>query len=124
LKTHTVLGCRDFSRLDIRCDAKDNPYVLEINPLPGLSPSMEHISFFPKIARINKINYERLINMMLDTSLKRIKSERIHMQLECICMILWSSCTMSCCPSISGIEGSSGKLLIQSIKFLQRKESL
>ena len=80
LKTHVVLGCRDFSRVDIRCDAKDNPYILEINPLPGLSPSMEHISFFPKIARINKINYERLINMMLDTSLKRIKSERIHLE--------------------------------------------
>jgi len=75
LKTHTVLQCRDFSRVDIRCDKKGNPYVLEINPLPGLSPSMEHISFFPKIARTNGIAYDRLISMMLNTSLKRINTK-------------------------------------------------
>lgn len=80
LKTHSAVGCRDFSRVDIRCDSKGNPYVLEINPLPGISPSMEHISFFPKIARMNGINYNRMIKMMLDVSLKRIVSEKINLE--------------------------------------------
>ena len=80
LKTHNVLQCRDFSRVDIRCDKKGNPYFLEINPLPGISPSMEHISFFPKIARMNGINYNMMIKMMLDVSLKRIFPEKINLE--------------------------------------------
>ena len=79
LETHAVLGCRDFSRVDVRCDKKGNPYIIEINPLPGLSPSMEHISFFPKIARINGINYDKLVSMMLSTAARRIKTEKLHL---------------------------------------------
>ena len=35
-----VMGATDVSRVDFRLDANDNwkPYILEINPLPGLAP--------------------------------------------------------------------------------------
>ncbi|MCA9926504.1 MAG: hypothetical protein KC421_29245, partial [Anaerolineales bacterium] len=38
--TFRITGCRDVARVDFRLDAGDNdkPYILEINPLPGLNP--------------------------------------------------------------------------------------
>lgn len=32
----TTLGFRDYARYDIRCDADENPYILELNSNPGL----------------------------------------------------------------------------------------
>ncbi|MEU2360492.1 hypothetical protein [Streptomyces noursei] len=34
-----TLGCRDAGRVDLRCDAAGEPHVLDVNPLPGLSPT-------------------------------------------------------------------------------------
>ncbi|MDP2920376.1 MAG: ATP-grasp domain-containing protein [Dehalococcoidia bacterium] len=36
LKTFKTLGCRDFARIDFRVSKDGIPYMLEINPLPGL----------------------------------------------------------------------------------------
>jgi len=40
-----VLGCYDVSRIDFRLDSSDNdrPYILEINPLPGLAPGLSDL---------------------------------------------------------------------------------
>ena len=39
-----ALGCRDGGRIDIRCDAEQGePFLLEINPLAGLSPSFSDL---------------------------------------------------------------------------------
>ncbi|MFH0831648.1 MAG: ATP-grasp domain-containing protein [archaeon] len=65
--------CSDFCRIDFRLDKKNNPSVLELNPLPGLSPSMKSISLFPKAARLAGISYNELIRKMLETSLRRNK---------------------------------------------------
>lgn len=37
IETFNALGCLDFARVDIRLDDKGNPYVLEINSMPGLN---------------------------------------------------------------------------------------
>jgi D-alanine-D-alanine ligase len=39
-ETFRATSCYDVSRIDFRLDANDNdkPYILEINPLPGLNP--------------------------------------------------------------------------------------
>ncbi len=62
LNAYSTLGCRDVSRIDIRCDEKEEPYFLEINPIPGLQP--EH-SDFPMIAKMVGINYEYLIGKII-----------------------------------------------------------
>ncbi len=70
-KAFRATGCKDFARIDIRLDRQNKPYVLELNPLPGLSPSLVNISFFPKAARLDGITHAELVNKMLDIALKR-----------------------------------------------------
>ena len=61
LATYRVLGCRDWSRIDVRLDAAGRPNVVEVNPLPGILPNPEDNSCFPKAARAAGIGYDELI---------------------------------------------------------------
>ncbi|MDP2654032.1 MAG: D-alanine--D-alanine ligase [Candidatus Omnitrophota bacterium] len=46
VKAHGVLGCADFSRVDFMLDEENNPFLLEINTIPGFTPT----SLLPKAA--------------------------------------------------------------------------
>jgi len=61
LATYRVLGCRDWSRIDVRLDATGRPNVVEVNPLPGILPNPDDNSCFPKAARAAGIGYDELI---------------------------------------------------------------
>ena len=61
LAAYTVLGCRDWSRIDVRLDAAGCPNVVEVNPLPGILPDPRDNSCFPKAARAAGIGYDQLI---------------------------------------------------------------
>ena len=37
LAAYHALECRDWCRVDVRCDAAGRPMVVELNPLPGHS---------------------------------------------------------------------------------------
>jgi D-alanine-D-alanine ligase len=65
-----VIGALDVSRVDFRLDVHDNykPYILEINPLPGLSPIISDLVIE---AAGEGIGHTDLVNMILDTSLRR-----------------------------------------------------
>ena len=65
-----VLGGADVSRVDFRLDRHDNdkPYILEINPLPGLAPGY---SDFPMIAERCGMDYPSLIGAVLSAALRR-----------------------------------------------------
>lgn len=65
-----VTGCRDVSRVDFRLDADDGdkPYILEINPLPGLSPGFSDLCLQ---ADAQGWRYEELINRILETAARR-----------------------------------------------------
>jgi D-alanine-D-alanine ligase len=68
LSAYKVLGCRDVARIDIRCDKNEEPYLLEVNPIPGLQP--EH-SDFPMIAKMVGIEYDELIGRIIELASER-----------------------------------------------------
>ena len=65
-----VTGGLDVSRVDFRLDVKDNwkPYILEINPLPGLSPGVSDLVIE---AQADGISHTELVNIILNTALTR-----------------------------------------------------
>lgn len=74
LELWEALRIRDWCRIDIRCDNEENPYVLEVNSPPGCTPP-EHdpASYFPLIARSIGIDYENLLQKIIETALERYK---------------------------------------------------
>ena len=77
LHAYAVLGCRDWSRIDVRLDAAGTPNVVEVNPLPGILPNPEDNSCFPKAARAAGLSYDELIQSCL-----RFAAERQGVALE------------------------------------------
>jgi len=65
-----VTGALDVSRVDFRLNAHENwkPYILEINPLPGLSPGVSDLVIE---AAAEGVDHTYLVNMILDTALER-----------------------------------------------------
>lgn len=68
---YKALRIRDWARMDVRCDANENPYIIEINPLPGILPNPEDNSCFPKAAREVGIDYDGLIQTVLNSAIER-----------------------------------------------------
>jgi D-alanine-D-alanine ligase len=67
LKTFEMLGCRDFSRIDFRVSADGKPYMLEINPLPGLGDYSDLIIMAVKLGW----KHEDLIASVFNAALER-----------------------------------------------------
>ncbi len=67
-----VTGALDVARVDFRLDAHDDwkPYILEINPLPGLSPGISDIVIE---AAAEGVDHTALVNMILETALRRFR---------------------------------------------------
>lgn len=66
-----VLSCRDWCRIDVRLDGHGEPHVIELNPLPGILPNPEEHSCFPQAARVAGIEYNTMINTVLDAAVRR-----------------------------------------------------
>lgn len=66
LAAHKALGCRDFSRVDIKLEG-DIPYVLEVNSIPGLTKQ----SLLPLSASGSGISFCQLINTFLQNAITR-----------------------------------------------------
>lgn len=68
--TFRVMGCLDVARVDFRLDANDGdkPYILEVNPLPGLNPDYSDLCLE---AAADGWRYDELINRILDEAVER-----------------------------------------------------
>ena len=72
-ETFVALDCRDVARVDLRMDEAGEIYVLEVNPLPGLTPGYSDLCL---IANAANIDYRMLIGEILAGGLKRMREKR------------------------------------------------
>ncbi|GAB4474403.1 MAG: ATP-grasp domain-containing protein [Anaerolineales bacterium] len=65
-----VTGALDVARVDFRLDQHDGwkPYILEINPLPGLSPGVSDLVI--EAAALG-MSHTEVVNLILDTAMRR-----------------------------------------------------
>lgn len=68
---YKALRIRDWARIDVRLDKKNNPYIVEINPLPGILPDPADNSCYPKAAREAGMDYNAMINAVLNCAIDR-----------------------------------------------------
>lgn len=61
LAAHQALGCSGATRVDLIIDRSNNPYVLEVNTIPGMTET----SLLPKIAKNAGLEFPELIRRIL-----------------------------------------------------------
>jgi D-alanine-D-alanine ligase len=64
--SHTSLGLKDLSRIDLILGEDGIPYILEANTIPGLSER----SLFPKACKAYGISFEEMCVMLVELCLK------------------------------------------------------
>jgi len=71
--TFGALGCRDVARVDLRLTPSGKVYVLEVNPLPGLTPDYSDLCL---IANGAGMEYRTLIGDILSGAIKRWREKQ------------------------------------------------
>ena len=66
-----TLRCRDWARIDIRCDSDEVPHILEVNPLPGVIPDPAMNSCYPKAARAAGLTFDETIQAVVRSAAAR-----------------------------------------------------
>lgn len=61
ISAHIALGCKGATRVDLRLDIEGNPYVLEVNTIPGMTET----SLLPKIASLAGFDFPALIEEII-----------------------------------------------------------
>ncbi len=62
LAAYDVLGCEGFARVDLRIDDNQQPYILEVNTIPGFTGT----SLFPKAAHEAGYSFVQVCIKLLD----------------------------------------------------------
>jgi D-alanine-D-alanine ligase len=65
LKAHNALGCKGATRVDFILDESNEPYILEVNTIPGMTET----SLLPKIAKLSGLEFSDLIEEILKQTL-------------------------------------------------------
>ncbi|MGA2017916.1 MAG: D-alanine--D-alanine ligase [Opitutaceae bacterium] len=66
----SACGCRDYARVDFILDASGDPFLLEINTLPG----MKGTSLLPMSARCAGLDFTALVREMVSPAVERFRS--------------------------------------------------
>lgn len=64
-------GCRDFARIDFMVDGQSNPFVLEINTLPGLKET----SLLPMSAAAAGHSFDSLLRLLIEPAKQRFNNK-------------------------------------------------
>lgn len=67
LSAHQVLGCRDLSRADFVVASDDEEYLLEVNTLPGMTPT----SLYPDAAKVYGLDFPALVSYLVERAFQR-----------------------------------------------------
>ena len=67
VQAHVTLGCRDLSRVDFVVEPGGRTVLLEVNTLPGMTPT----SLYPDGARAAGISFEQLVEQLVRRALER-----------------------------------------------------
>ena len=62
LRTFALLGCRGFGRVDLMLDESGGLWVLEANPVPGLTET----SLLPQAAEAAGVGFDELVGRVLE----------------------------------------------------------
>ena len=68
VKANQALGCDSFSRVDIRFSNNNEPYLLEVNTIPGMTER----SLLPMAAKQKGITFTELCVIMLRLAVERV----------------------------------------------------
>ena len=64
---YKIIGCSGYARVDYILENNVNPIVLEINTLPGMTPT----SLFPKEALAAGMSYSKVLDVIIDYANKK-----------------------------------------------------
>ncbi len=67
VRAHVTIGCRDLSRVDFVVEPSGRIALLEVNTLPGMTPT----SLYPDGARAAGIPFEQLVEQLVRRALER-----------------------------------------------------
>ena len=74
LRAARVLQCRGVVRVDFRLDPRGEAYCLEVNTVPGMTPT----SLVPMAAKAAGIDYDQVVQRMLDLAVAEAHDRRPH----------------------------------------------
>ncbi len=67
VQAHQALQCRDFSRVDFIMPEQGEPILLEVNTLPGMTPT----SLYPDAARAAGLSFSELVAYLIENAWNR-----------------------------------------------------
>jgi len=70
LRTYQVMGCRDYSRIDMRLDRRNKLFVLEVNPNPDLTAGVAFMSS----AAADGMTFSGTLRFIVEEALARRKA--------------------------------------------------
>jgi len=69
--SYLACGCRDYARIDMMIDGRDQPFVLELNTIPG----MKETSLMPMSARCQGLNFKAMLKCIIEPAILRFRSK-------------------------------------------------
>lgn len=72
VRAHQALGCAGVSRVDFRLDPRNEAWCLEVNTVPGMTPT----SLVPMAAKARGMTYDQVVQRMLDLAVTAAQRRR------------------------------------------------